>query len=114
MSCSCPSAVPIKKADESTSQQSAPGGHPEPLVFRIALSPGAPLKRWAPGEDELIIGMGGGELTNEAKSPALPISMSEGQVLFMPKDEPYVLRNVGKQDVDILLIRMHPTSPASQ
>ena len=51
---------------------------------------------------------------NEVKSPPLPISISEGFVLFMPKEEPYVLRNVGKQDVDILVIRMHPTGAAGQ
>ena len=67
-----------------------------------------------PGEDELIIGMGAGELVNEAKSPSLPISISEGLVLLMPKEESYLLRNVGKQDIHILVIRMHPTgSPSS-
>jgi hypothetical protein len=113
VSCNCASAVPIKKADGSTSKQNALAGHSEPTVTRIALSPGALLKRWVPGEDEFIIGEGGGELMNEAKSPPLPIAMSAGVVLFMPKNEPYELRNVGKQDVEIFAIRMHTACPAS-
>jgi hypothetical protein len=30
----------------------------------------------------------------------------------MPKEEAYLLRNVGKQDLHLLVIRMHPTGPA--
>ena len=113
VSCSC-APRPIKKADRSTSKQRSVVGHSEPFVIRVALSPGALLNRWVPGEDELIIGEGAGELVNEAKSPHLPISMSGGLVLFMPQDEHYELRNVGKKDVEVLVIRMHPTCSASQ
>lgn len=80
----------------------------------IVLSPGGTLTRWVPGEDDLIVGEGGGTLTNEAKSPAVPIDMTAGLVLFIPKDEPYKLRNVGKQSVRIIIIRMRPTLTASQ
>ena len=80
----------------------------------ITLSPGGLLTRWRPDEDDLIVGEGDGILANEAKSPALPINMKAGVVLFLPKDEPYKLRNVGKQDVHITVIRMRPTIPASR
>jgi hypothetical protein len=83
------------------------------VVSRITLSPGANLRRTVPGEEELIIGMGGGELRNEAKSGSLSFPMSDGVVFLMPKDEPYALRNVGKRDVNFLVIRMHPVGPAS-
>lgn len=85
----------------------------EPLVYHIALSPDADLRRMVPDEDELVIGMGAGELRNEAKPGSLSFTMSKGVVLLMPKDELYALRNVGKQDVDIVVVRMHPVSPAS-
>jgi len=95
------------------SKQMVCDGRCEPVVFSIALSPGANLRRMVPGEDELVIGMGGGELRNEAKSGSLSFPMSKGVVLLMPKDELYALRNVGKQDIDLVVIRMHPVSPAS-
>ena len=80
----------------------------------VRLSPGALLTRWVPGDDELIIGMGKGELTNEAKSPHVDVSVGEGSIFLMPKDEPYKLRNVGKQDVEVRVIRIHQIGPACQ
>lgn len=71
------------------------------------------MTRMVAGEDELIVGMGKGELANEAKSPPVDVSVSEGSVFLMPRDEPYKLRNVGKQDVEVLVIRLHPTKAAS-
>ena len=79
----------------------------------IILSPGGILKRGAPDEDDLIVGEGEGTLANEAKSPGLPIAISAGFVLFMPKDEPYELRNAGKQDLRLIVVRMLTTPPAS-
>jgi hypothetical protein len=58
----------------------------------------------AEGKDVIIIGMGDGELVNETKSPHVHISMSNGSVVLMPKEETYLLRNIGKQEVDILVI----------
>jgi hypothetical protein len=114
MSCDWLSAVPRTKADGSTRKQSDPAGRPELIVTRFNLSPGAPLTRMVTGEDELIIGMGKGELINEAKSPPLHISVSEGSVFLMPKEGPYALRNVGKQEADVLVVRIHPMGVASQ
>ena len=112
VSCGCLGAAPIKKGGESTSKQTICDDRRELTVISIALSPGAVLNRWVPDEDELIIGMSAGDLLNEAKSPFLPISMSEGLIFLMPKEEAYLLRNVGKHDLQILVIRMHPTGPA--
>lgn len=94
-------------------KQSDPADRREFLVIRLRLSPGAPMTRMVAGEDELIVGMGKGELANEAKSPPVDVSVSEGSVFLMPRDEPYKLRNVGKQDVEVLVIRLHPTKAAS-
>lgn len=111
VSCSCPGAV-NKKTGESTNKRTICGGRRELSEDSIVLSPGATLRRWVPGEVDLIVGTGGGELENEAKSPPLPITMSAGVVLFMPKQGPYALRNVGKQDLHIIVIRMRPTNAA--
>jgi mannose-6-phosphate isomerase-like protein (cupin superfamily) len=72
------------------------------------------LTRWVPGDDEVIIGMGTGDLENEAKSPHVDVSVSEGSIFLMPKDEPYRLRNVGKQDVEVRVIRIHLANPGCQ
>jgi hypothetical protein len=45
-------------------------------------------------------------VVNEAKSPAPLISMKAGVILFLPKNEPYKLRNVGTQELHITVIRM--------
>ena len=110
VSCSCLSGM-SKKTGEST-KVTLCGGRRELSEDWVVLSPGATLARWVPGEVDLIVGAGGGELENEAKSPPLPITMSAGVVLFMPKEEPYALRNVGKQDLHITVIRMRPTNTA--
>jgi hypothetical protein len=48
--------------------------------------------------------------TSSKRSCAL---CSQGSVFLMPKDEPYKLRNVEKQDLEILVIRLHTTRAAS-
>lgn len=114
MSCEWLSAEPLKKSDGTMSKQSVYNGRPKLIVTRFNLSSGAPLTRMAAGEDELIVGMGSGELMNEAKSPPSHISISEGSVVLMPKEEPYTLRNVGKQEVQVLVVRMQQTEPANK
>ena len=110
--CDCPGAI-NKKTLESTNKQTICGGHRELSEDWITLLPGGTLKRSVPGEVDLIVGKETGELENEAKSPALRIAVSEGAVIFLPKEEPYALRNIGKQDLHIIVIRMRPTAPIS-
>src|ERR1039458_8514644 len=88
VSCSCPGAVPIKKSDGAASKQTPCDGRRELGVDRVTLSPGALLTRWVEGEEDLIVGKGAGELVNEAKSPPFSVSMSEGLIFLMPKEEP--------------------------
>jgi len=85
---------------------SAPSGTGTPAVFvtRYILAPGAPLNPPVPGTEALIVGMGNGELLNEKKSPQRHITVFDGQVMLMPQQEPYLLRNVGKESLTLLLI----------
>jgi quercetin dioxygenase-like cupin family protein len=110
VSCSCPGAI-NKNTGESAKKQTVCGGHRELSEDWIVLSPGGALTRWVPGEDDLIVGEGEGTLTNEAKSPAIPIEVTAGLVLFIPNGDPYKLRNVGKQSIRITVIRMRPGEP---
>lgn len=96
------------------SKQSVPSERSQLIETWITLSPDALLTKGIPGDDEVFIGMGSGELANEAKSPPGDVPISEGSLFLMPKDEPYRLRNVGKQDVKVRVIRIHHTGPASQ
>jgi hypothetical protein len=108
VSCDCPSAV-------NTGKPSVPSDRPQLIEARVRLAPGALLMKWVPGDDEVIIGMGSGELTNEAKSPTVDVSVSEGSIFLMPRDELYKLRNVGKTDVEVRVIRIHHyADPACQ
>lgn len=76
------------------------------FVTRYHLAPGAPLDAPIPGYETLLVGMSDGELVNESKSPQAHINLSNNSVFLMPKDEEYRFRNVGKDPVDLLLIRI--------
>jgi mannose-6-phosphate isomerase-like protein (cupin superfamily) len=73
------------------------------FVTRFVLSPGALLHRMQ-ARDVLIISMGDGDLVNEAKESETHINVTNGMVMLMPKGESYLLRNVGNQDLDLLII----------
>jgi len=103
MDCAGGTSVPLRRADADRSNEAAPDGRPELVVIRFTLSPGAPLS-WDEGRDVLIIGMGAGELVNEMKSPSTHISVWNGSAMLMLKEEHFLLRNVGKQDVELLVV----------
>ena len=73
-------------------------------MTRFRLAPGAPLNRMNEGNDVLIVGMCDGELVNEARASTSHIDIKNGFVILMPKEEPYLLRNIGEKDLDLLVI----------
>ena len=78
-------------------QKSGPGCRP--LVFRRD-------SRQVVGGEILIVGKNNGEIRNEKKPSQDRINIYDGLVMLMPKGEPYLLRNVGKDDIDLLLIEI--------
>jgi hypothetical protein len=77
------------------------------FVTRFTLAPGAPLdSRSIVGGEVMIVGRNDGELINEKKSPAIHINVYDDLVMLMPKGESYLLRNVGKQNVELLVIEV--------
>jgi hypothetical protein len=76
------------------------------FVTFYTLAPGAPLRTPVEGYDNLIVGMNDGELTNEAKSLKDHISVTNRSVLLMPKEETYLLQNIGKQNLELLVIEI--------
>lgn len=107
MSCHCGGAV-------SKNMQNVPSQPSQLIETLLTIAPGGLLTKGVPGDDEVFIWMGIGRLVNEAKSPTVDVSVSEGSIFLMPKDELYRLRNVGKLDVKIRIIRIHHTGSACQ
>jgi mannose-6-phosphate isomerase-like protein (cupin superfamily) len=50
--------------------------------------------------------MNDGGLVNEKKSPQSRVNVSSGLVMLMPKEEPYLLRNIGKVNLELLVIEV--------
>jgi hypothetical protein len=102
MSCEWLSTPPVTfEGNKLTNAKTNPKGV---FVTRYTLAPGAPLQRTVAGHDVLLVGMNDGEVVNEAKAPQTHVSVTNGTVMFMSKEEPYLLRNIGKQSLDLLLI----------
>jgi hypothetical protein len=102
MSCEWLSTPPVTfKGDKPTNPKTDPKGV---FVTRYTLEPGAPLHPTVVGHDVLVVGMNDGELVNEAKAPQTHMNVTNGTVMLMSKEEPYLLRNIGKQTLDLLLI----------
>lgn len=102
--CDWMSAYTSPAATKTTS--SVAEKRPKPLVTRFVLSPGAPLNSLVEGSEVLIVGMNSGEVVNEKNSPLSHVNVSNGSVMLMPKGEPYLLRNVGGQTLELLVIEV--------
>ncbi|MGH9546545.1 MAG: hypothetical protein ACRD23_15160 [Terriglobales bacterium] len=76
------------------------------FVTRYILAPGAPLNPPIEGLEVLIVGMGSGQLLNQKKSPPVAFDVRKRSVILIPRREPYLLRNVGKQSLELLLIEI--------
>ena len=100
-SCNWMSGVSHEKAHNDTD-----GPRSQLFVTRCILAPGAPLNPSVEGRDVLIVGMNNGELVNEKKSPQSHVNVSNGLVILMPKEEPYLLRNTGKEKLELLVIEV--------
>jgi mannose-6-phosphate isomerase-like protein (cupin superfamily) len=100
-SCNWMSGVSHDKAHNDTD-----GPRSQLFVTRWILAPGAPLNPSVEGRDVLIVGMNNGKLANEKKSPQSQVNVSNGLVILMPKEEPYLLRNAGKEKLELLVIEV--------
>jgi hypothetical protein len=80
---------------------------PALFVTRFILAPDASLdSRSIVGSQVLIVGKNNGEISNEKKSSSNRINVFDGLVMLMPAGEPYLLKNIGKDNVDLLLIEI--------
>jgi mannose-6-phosphate isomerase-like protein (cupin superfamily) len=105
-SCHWMSGGSLRRANSDKTTHSVDDDFSPLFVTRYILAPGAPLNPPIEGTEVLIVGMNNGELLNEKKSPQSHVNVFNGLVILMPKQEPYLLRNVGKQSLELLLIEV--------
>lgn len=99
MSGGAPQKSPIKRT--------AAPETPALFITRLLLAPGASIDSQSiVGGEVLIVGKNTGEISNEKKSLPNHINVFDGLAMLMPKGEPYLLRNVGQAEVDLLLIEI--------
>ena len=102
MGCNWLSALTVL-ADKKTENGN---GKTKLFVTHYTLAPGAPLRTPVEGYDNLVVGMNDGELANETKLPQTHVNVTTGSVVLMPKEETYLLRNIGKQNLELLVIEV--------
>jgi hypothetical protein len=105
-SCNWISAITLRKAVTTKTADTSADSRPKLFVTRCILAPGAPLSPLVEGTDVLIVGMNGGELVNEKKSPESHVDVSSGLVMLMLKEGPYLLKNIGKENLELLVIEV--------
>ena len=105
LDCAVMSALTLRRVGTTKTAGTTADLRPKLSVIRCILAPGAPLNPLL-GSDVLIVGMNNGELVNEKKSPQGHVSVSSGSVMLMLKEEQYLLRNIGKESLELLVIEV--------
>ena len=105
-SCEWLSTPPLRNGDVGKNTEASENKRSKVFVTRYLLAPGAPLNQTAEGRDIVIVGLNDGELQNEKKATQGHVNVTSGSVMLMPKEEPYLLRNVGKDALQLLLIEV--------
>jgi len=103
--CAGASAYPLRRANVEIRVPTQVSKSVQELsVMRFVLAPDALLNPVVQGRDVLIVGLNDGKLVNERKSPPTYVDVTKGLVMLMPKEEPYLLRNIGVQSLDLVVI----------
>lgn len=107
LDCDWTSAITLRwKTDMKKTADTSANERSKLFITRCMLAPGAPLSPLVKGHDVLIVGMNGGEFVNENRSPPSHVDVLPGLVMLMPGKKPYLLKNVGEQNLDLLLIEV--------
>jgi len=105
--CNWVSTVDLHRANPSTAASAPDKSSRSVVTTRFILAAGALLdSRQIVGGEVLIVGKNNGEISNEKKPLANHINVFDGLVMLMPKGEPYLLKNIGQSEVDLLLIEI--------
>jgi len=107
LDCDWISAINLRKATASKTTDSPDNSRSALFVTLLLLAPGAPLDSQSiVGGEVLIVGRNKGEVVNEKKSPPAHINVYDGSDMLMPREEPYLLRNVGKESAKLFVIEV--------
>ena len=106
MDCDWASTIELRRTGTKKTTAHSANERRKPYVTRCILAPGAPLNPLVKGREVLIVGMNDGEVINEKMSPQKHVTVAKGLVMLMPKNEPYLLRNVGKESLDLLVVEV--------
>ena len=106
MDCDWASTIELRRTGTKKTAAHTAHERRELLVTRCVLAPGAPLNPLVKGREVLIVGMNDGEVINEMMSPKKHVAIWKGLVMLMPKKEPYLLRNIGKESLDLLVVEV--------
>ena len=106
MDCDWASTIEVRGTGAKKTAAHAADKRRELFVTRCVLAPGAPLNPLVKGREVLIVGRNDGEVINEKMSPQEHINVAKGLVMLMPKNEPYLLRNIGKESLDLLVVEV--------
>jgi hypothetical protein len=91
--------------DDRAGKSAADKGQPELSVTHFIIEPGAALVHTTqPCCDAIILGIAGGELVNETRPGHVPLT--HDTVTLLPREEAYLLRNKGSQNVELRLIEI--------
>jgi len=78
---------------------------PNLTVTHFTIEPGAAAEQPGSSSDCRIIGINGGDLINE-EPPFLHVYLEKDEVILMPKEQPFRLRNRGSQNVELRLLEI--------
>jgi mannose-6-phosphate isomerase-like protein (cupin superfamily) len=106
MDCDWASTIELRRTGTKKNAAHAADERRKLFVTRCILAPGAPLNPLVTGREILVIGMNDGEVVNEKSSPQKHVNVSKGLVMLFPKKEPYLLRNVGNEGLDLLVVEV--------
>jgi len=106
MSCDWLSAYNLTKADSPHANDATRAAHSQSGLFvtRWNLAAGAPMILPMTGYDDLVVGLNDGILINETAKPAARITMSQGSVILVPKNERRIFRNDGGHNLMLVVI----------
>ena len=80
------------------------------IATTYILAAGAPVETGVKGQDAVLVAMTDGRFINEITSPQSTFSMAAGNVVLMPGNQRYKIRNVGDKPATVLVVQLRPYS----
>ena len=101
-----PPDVPKANSQHANNPTRDLAAHPQSGLFvtRLNLAAGAPVTLPMATYDALVVGLNSGILINETAKPAARITVSQGSVILVPKNERIIFRNDSGHNLVLVVI----------